>query len=356
MRVLVAGRSDSRTLPGGDTVQLHRTADGLRGLGVTVDLSYGDIVDVASYDLVHIVTVTDDPALWKLGEQASEAGVPYTVSPIYASNSELLGIRAAWGRYRCIARVLGRQKTAWLRHRLWRHSRIYASTRRLLSSATVLLPNSNRERRQLLADFELPASLMCPTIYLGVDDLPESETPVTYPNLLEGQRGFALCVGRLEIRKNQLALLRASLREKFPVVLVGQANPREPRYVGECQRLIAKSGAIWIPQIPHEDMHPVYAAATVHVLPSWWETAGLATLEAGLAGCPVISTNRSPIDEYLGNLVMLCDPADDIGLGRLVKQKMAGPRNPVLREHILAHFTWERYAQETLAAYERVLG
>ena len=54
----------------------------------------------------------------------------------------------------------------------------------------------------------------------------------------------------------------------------------------------------------------LYRSARVHVLPSWFETTGLVSLEAGLCRCDVREHNRGHAREYLGDFAWYCDPAD----------------------------------------------
>ena len=50
------------------------------------------------------------------------------------------------------------------------------------------------------------------------------------------------------------------------------------------------------------------AAARVFALPSWFETPGLAALEAALAGCAVVITPFGSPREYFGDLVEYARP------------------------------------------------
>ena len=108
-----------------------------------------------------------------------------------------------------------------------------------------------------------------------------------------------------------------------------------------------------IPQIPYEKMSSCYAAARVHVLASWFETTGLVSLEAGLAGCSVVASGERA-REYLGSFVEYCDPGDIDSIAKAIRQTLEKPADPAFRKHVLENFTWAEVARQTLAAYETV--
>ncbi len=118
-----------------------------------------------------------------------------------------------------------------------------------------------------------------------------------------------LSVGRIEPRKNTLALVRAARRLALPLVIAGEAPPGCEQYEAEC-RSAADPQTIWLGRLDHHDplLASAYAAARVFALPSWFETPGLAALEAALAGCSVVITPFGSTKEYFGGLVEYARP------------------------------------------------
>jgi glycosyltransferase involved in cell wall biosynthesis len=92
----------------------------------------------------------------------------------------------------------------------------------------------------------------------------------------------------------------------------------------------------------------------VHVMPSWFETTGLVSLEAALAGCNVVSTSRGHAREYLGDLAWYCQPDDPTSIRSAVQAAWNAPARPALRERILSEYTWRHAAIATLMAYDVV--
>ena len=85
------------------------------------------------------------------------------------------------------------------------------------------------------------------------------------------------------------------------MVIAGDDHPHHPGYAEQCR----DEGDGWVTfagQVPHDStaLADLYQGARVHILPSWFETTGLVSLEAALSGCSVVSTERGHAEEYLG--------------------------------------------------------
>ena len=180
-------------------------------------------------------------------------------------------------------------------------------------------------------------------------------------------------VGRIEPRKNQLAVIGAverfvsrgkpdgfrrqpvGLGNREALVFVGKISWRHPEYALRFLGLVKKYDWIYhISQIPHEKIGSCFAAAKVHVLASWFETTGLVNLEALLAGANVVA----PIgrgQEYLLNFADYCDPGDIRSIAQALKKAWERHPDPAAKEHILKDYTWEIVGRQTLEAYRKVL-
>lgn len=109
-----------------------------------------------------------------------------------------------------------------------------------------------------------------------------------------------------------------------------------------------------------EDTGPLYAAADLFVLPSLYDPASTATLEALASGLPVITTKTNGSSELLEHQRsgwLLDDPADFRGLAGLVDAaadpRVAGSVAEAGRKAV-GPWTWERHLSETLALYPRL--
>jgi len=103
-----------------------------------------------------------------------------------------------------------------------------------------------------------------------------------------------------------------------------------------------------------------YARATAAVVPSVYEGFGLPVGEAMACGVPVISTTGGALPEVAGDAAILVPPADAGALVRAIREVL---ENPVrARElgmagyrRVQAHFTWQKAAEKTVAAYREVI-
>ncbi len=85
MRVLFVPRDDADRVFGGDVVQMQKTAEALRDLGVLVDVGFPERA-AAGYDIVHLWTSLHfpDKLRTQLDRLAACADVPVALSTIWA--------------------------------------------------------------------------------------------------------------------------------------------------------------------------------------------------------------------------------------------------------------------------------
>ncbi len=93
----------------------------------------------------------------------------------------------------------------------------------------------------------------------------------------------------------------------------------------------------------------------MHVLPSWFETTGLSSLEAAAMGCNLVITRKGDTEEYFGDMAYYCEPDDISSIREAVLNAYSAPKNPKLKDHILENYTWNKTAEQTLNAYKTVL-
>jgi hypothetical protein len=220
----------------------------------------------------------------------------------------------------------------------------------VLGIADVLLPNSEGERDLLVRNFGVSPE-KCVVVCNAVDDTFFDADPGDFVREY-GLSDFVLCVGRIELRKNQHSLLAALKDRDLPVVLIGPAFDRQ--YMEIC-RANASDKVRFIEHIPHDRLPSAYAAARVHVLPSWYDTPGLVSLEAAAAGCNIVSTDRGCTREYFKDMAWYCDPSDVNSIREAVLAAWNAPNSERLRQFVRENYTWQRAAEQTLQGYQQVL-
>jgi glycosyltransferase involved in cell wall biosynthesis len=218
----------------------------------------------------------------------------------------------------------------------------------------VILPNSEAEARQVSRLFGINKDKMH-VVYLGVDQrFAESQKS----QFIEKYRvdDFVLSVGRIEPRKNQLNLIKAINKSRYRLILIGDPVHGYDEYYNQCKR-IAKSGTIFIDRISHEDslLASAYAACSLFVLPSWFETPGLVALEAGLAGAKLCVTNGGSTHEYFKDYVEYLNPASQQDILASINRAFERLPKAGLKEHIRDNFLWKHAVDENIKAYEKML-
>jgi glycosyltransferase involved in cell wall biosynthesis len=73
-----------------------------------------------------------------------------------------------------------------------------------------------------------------------------------------------------------------------------------------------------------EDLWALYAGATALLFPSLYEGFGWPIVEAQSCGCPVITSNRSPMTEVAGPGALYIDPRDEAAAAETIAAKLDG--------------------------------
>jgi len=326
--------------PGGGEVQLLKTAEALRGCGVDVRLLDAWRDRLERFHWLHLFGMCRETLAMAMA--ARSRGVRVALSPICWYEPA-----ACWHLEPTVA-LRAKALLAWSARRLIRS--VPSWRLQLLQAADLLLPNSTAEARQLAALFDVAPSKLR-VVPNGVDERFMHADPRPFARQFELDR-YVLAPGRIEPRKNQLALIRALWGSGLTLVLLGDPHPAHASYYEQCRRE-AGAGVRFVGRLEHDSelLAAAYAGADAVVLPGWYETPGLAALEAALAGTPVVVTARGSAREYFGPLARYVQP-DDLGsIRRQVRAAVAAGRSSQLQEHVRRNFLWRHVAQRTLAAY-----
>lgn len=363
MRVLWLVRDDLCTHPGGDTTQILKTAQALVELGVSVDFAGRPPHSTSSYDLVHLFHLD---RLWEhlpVCRQLRRARSAAVLSTIYWPADDFdRGGRAGFQGF--LARLLGseRYQAARLTQRFFmrrsgggllrgwdrRLLNFCAAARYLLETVRVILPNSRAEQEVIAERFGVrPPAVIVPNAADG------ATFGGPYPPV--ASRSGVLCVGRLEPRKNQLALIEALADSEVSLTLVGQSGRFSGRYAARC-RAAGGANVRYVGQCDQAELRTLYHGARVHACVSWYETPGLASLEAGLCGCRLVVTPGGCTREYFGVDAYYCQPDDPESIREAIEAALAAETPTALAERISSEFTWSAAARATLAGYETALG
>jgi len=338
MRALWLVRGNLETHPGGDTTQILQTKAALERLGVAVELSSNLSSKLKGYDIIHLFHLD---RLWEhlpICRCPRAARLPVVLSTIYWPTDEF-DLRGRVGVQGWLARALGSE--AWQTLRLLQRFGLHSLRR-------PALPNSAAELRQIEERFGAgrPAVI--------VPNAADTSTFTPPPEGTPSKRTGVLCVGRIEPRKNQLALLQALRDTDIPLTLVGQPGRFNRRYARRC-RQAAGQNVRFLEQRSAPELCELYPRARVHACVSWYETPGLASLEAALCGCNLVVTPGGSTHEYFGNQAYYCKPDDARSIRVAVEAALAAEPNPDLARRIARKFTWNAAAKNTLRGYQLAL-
>jgi glycosyltransferase involved in cell wall biosynthesis len=367
MRVLFGVAGDFHYLPSGESIQVLKTKEYLERLGVRADVLDASVRDVRGYDIVHLFNLNKAAEIAKLGERAKTFHIPVVLSPIYWNLDEYESkvLLNSFLKRRVLHLVIGfAERSRLLRNIIYgafggplqriRYGPIHREKQKqCLAMVDLVLPNALSEQRVLEEDFGIFGK------YSVVPNAVETSiTPSDRSFLLQKYQlpeQFILSAARIEYRKNQLSLIKALKELRIPVVLAGQVNPVEKSYWWKC--LNEGNGLVrYLGHLSQNDVYGLMRMAKAHVLPSWFETPGLSSLEAGFNDCQVVTTERGSTREYFGDLAHYCDPESIDSIREAVMSACSAPKDMSrLKKNILRNYTWEQTAEATVVAYHRVL-
>lgn len=357
MKVALISRSTLYKVPGGDTVQVNETAKCLRKLGVEAEICLtSSRINYSGYGLFHFFNITR-PA--DILHHIDKIKKPFVVSPVYVDYSEYdkkhrkgfpgflfkLFSKDTNEYLKTISRAIkGNDPLQSRKYILKGQSR---SIREIIERAALLLPNAESEYRQILGRYGIKKNYF--VVPNGIDTSVFASAGSNIKN-----NNLVLCAARIEGIKNQLNLIRALNNTPFTLMIAGSAAPNQAAYYRECKK-IAASNIQFADRLPQHELADLYAKAKVHVLPSWFETCGLSTLEAAAMGCNIVITDKGYTREYFGDDAFYCEPGNPGSIREAIERASAAPLNEKLQQKVLNNYTWEKAAAITLEAYKKVL-
>ena len=364
MKILFQSRSTLYSVPGGDTVQLEKTAEYLRRLGVVVDISTELNPSLRGYDLVHLFNLMRPQEVYLQAANAKKYGIPVALSTIYGLYTEYER-KARTG----FAGVLGRNLSPWQIERLKVVARAIANRElgkggllvaalgyralcsRVVSMTDVFLPNSSGEMYRVHNDFEGATRKPYVVVPNAVDIQTFDPERVSISPEIERFRGCVLSAARIEGRKCQLELVKAVKDLPVYLVLIGKPAPNHMSYFDAIRRE-ANNRVHFIGQVNHSELAQYYAVAKVHALISWMETPGLSSLEAGAMGCNLVITEKGDTRDYFGDAAYYSDPESVDSIRNAIQCALAAQPPRLLQEKIRSEFTWTKTADKTFEGYQ----
>jgi glycosyltransferase involved in cell wall biosynthesis/GT2 family glycosyltransferase/Flp pilus assembly protein TadD len=357
LRVLLQNRASALSHPGGDTGVMNGLHDGLTKYDVEVCAS-AEPGDLDGIDIVHLINLTTVPASRDFAQNALRQKVPYVITTLYedwpsflAQSNQSFFLFEEYVRSGCDKEQFQRHLEA-LRHLPAAEKLENAA---VASGARALLACGESEAARLKRDFPFAAEQVH-VVPFGIRVLEEFSLPDKEEVLQRlGVERYALCVGRLETRKNQLMLMKALEDDDLALLFITGGFTYQPAYEELCRSFRRRGPALFLGRVSDTQLATLYSAAACHVLPSWYELPGLVSLEAAAYGCAVVASTWGSIEDYLpAGGFGACQPDDPVSIRTAVHAALESKPDPTTAQRAL-QFTWQRSAEHTLRVYEQIL-
>jgi alpha-1,3-rhamnosyl/mannosyltransferase len=158
---------------------------------------------------------------------------------------------------------------------------------------------------------------------------------------------YALSVGAIQKRKNQLAALEAARAAGLPLVVTGPE--KDAGLAAELRR----RGARVEGYVETARLAELYRGAACLVQSSRYEGFGLPVLEAMASGTPVVAVREPALEEVAGDAAVFVDEHDlPEGIRRALEERDRLVAGGLERARA---FSWRAAAERTLAVYKEIL-
>ncbi len=342
-RLLYGASPSAFKSKGGGEVLLLKSKQYLEEMGFCIEVFDGS-QSFGEFDLFHNFNVHRD--CFNQLKKAKESDLAVVVSPVYwPSLKHAIKWNQGFGK-----------KTKLIAVELLNKLDFFGLTKvkKMLDLADVITPSSLAEAAIIEKMFKIRPEKIS-LIHNGVDVRFQTAAPDAFVKK-SGLKDFVLYVGRIEERKNVLSLIKAMNGIEEKLVVVGDVKRGSEAYAARCRKEAGKN-VVFLPGLDHESglLESAYAACKVFALPSWYETPGLAALEAGLAGANVVVTREGCTKEYFSGFASYANPESIEDIREKLEMELEKPKGLGLKRHILQNFLWKSTAEETKAAYEKAL-
>jgi glycosyltransferase involved in cell wall biosynthesis len=343
MRVLFATNQAASVMRGGVLTQALQTKSALENLGVHVTLfdTWREF-HPNEFDLVHIFTA--NMATYHLARAFRVHNLPIVISPVFFTRRSTKVVQNVITVDKLMSRFF---------RGFWTD---YGLIAEMCHWAEALLPNTTDEAHLFEEAFRIPQKKIT-VVPNGV----EERFAQAAQNLFEreyGIKNFILSVGHIgPERKNVLRLIEALEYINHPAAIIGRIEDT-PSGRACLERAKRNPRLLIVDAISHDSMllASAYAACNTFVLPSQFETPGIAALEAALAGAKIVITPFGGTRDYFGNNAIYVNPNSVEDIAKGIQTALERKKDTALSEHIRKEFTWNKVGEKTKQVYEHVLG
>lgn len=202
---------------------------------------------------------------------------------------------------------------------------------------------------------------------LARPDLSRDTVPARAPNVFLRDNPYPACssdspyflyVGRIELKKNILGILRAfdlfkaEYKSPYKLILAGDFGFGGDRIKEIMVRHRFKNDIIFISKFSEEKINQLFSEADVFLQPSFYESDGGEILRSQSYGLPVITSCISSMPEITGEGAVLVNPHD---IEEMKEAMIRVAADKDFRDHLsqrgrenIKRFSWQSCAKQTL--------
>jgi glycosyltransferase involved in cell wall biosynthesis len=354
-KILYITNQLSFNLYGGAETQLLKTMEYVNKKNLNYQIKLYDMWNdkIKDYDAIHIFGAMGFPyENYILTKYAKDNHLKIILSPIFYYRGEISQEQDII--HNIVESTYMKLRKSLFKTRYLQYFDIFRNTEKMLNTCDIILPNTEEERSQINTLFDIQKE-KCIIIPNGVDmDFKygyDTEFKQKY-----GLENFILFIGRIEPRKNVLRLIRAFVKSNIDSTLVIIGKIVDENYYRLCIKE-SNNRVLFLPSMLHDSelLKSAYKSAKVFVLPSYFETPGIAALEGGIAGANIVITKVGGTREYFNDYAWYVDPMDEGNIRQELINAYNAPKRYGLMNYIENNFTWDIVAEKTIDAYDKLL-
>lgn len=316
---------------GGGETQLVHPLNILKSRGLDVQ-EVNNFDRTVKYDVLHFFGL--HYAHFRSMDMARKAGIKVVLEPIsYATKKQNIG------RLANIVNTYVKMPTTQYLHR------------EMLVMSDYIIPNSLAELEYLETYFNVKLNNTA-VAYNAIDR--NFFDGVGSEFFLEFQlRDYLLCVGKIEPRKNQLQLAKIVANRKEKMVFIGDPVLDALDYYSEFKKVIHNNKNLYHFKSFQQNskiFKSAYKCAKVHILLGDNETPGMTSLEAAVAGKPIVVQSCKPVIEYFGKNAHYTQPGNTESINAAIDLALNSVTGMEFSQWCKERYTWEAVAD----VFERV--
>ena len=383
LNILYIVRNDLWQIFGGDTMQIEKTkeyTEKLYGANISIIPEKSFTLETLdyNYDIYHFWGIGVSPQIGEIIEKLKNKNKCAIISSIYWDLTDSIFIKYFTPKilnykifpiyeilvkgfinfiFKPLAYLIPKYSKKMMY--VW-GTKIFKQERKLaIKNADMIIPNSSEE-----------GIVLCKTIGLSYETVKNkflsvpNSVDIAFINtsrpteFMSKVKDFVIEAAGIEPLKNQFSIVKALYdNPEIPIIFAGAIRNEE--YYKEIKKLADKRGNVYFTgKIVPKDLFSLYKRAKVHVLASFRESPGLATLEALMCGSQIVVSSEKfcPIKYYqFDKYGFVCNPYDIKSIRNAILEAYNHPKDISLPEEYFKFFSYENVAKMTYEVYEEVL-